>query len=222
MDVVKRAFRLGIPVALQNSMIAVSCIALQGVVNQFGATVVATFTIISRIEQIVQQPYSSLGTALTTFTGQNIGAGLYDRVKKGYRQCVWIVLVFSIMLIPIAYLFGEQIIGFFVKEPEVIAMGKTALKINSLCYFSLGMIYIPRALLNGSGDTTFAVINGFTEVACRILYAPIFTKIPQIGYWGIWITTAATWTTTAIVCVIRYASGTWKGKALGAGQVEKQ
>lgn len=219
MSVVKRAFRLGVPVALQNSMIAVSCIALQGVVNQFGATVVATYTIIGRIEQIVQQPYSSLGTALTNFTGQNIGAGLNDRVKKGYHQCVWIVLIFSILLIPIAYLFGEQIIGFFVKEPEVIEMGVVALKINSLCYFALGMIYVPRALLNGCGDTAFAVVNGFTEVVCRIAYAPILTKIPKIGYWGIWITTAATWTTTAIVCVIRYASGAWKGKSLGEKQV---
>ena len=214
MDVVKRAFRLGVPVAIQNSMIAVSCIALQGVVNHFGATVVATYTIIGRIEQIVQQPYSSLGTALTNFTGQNIGAGLKERVKKGYWQCVWIVLIFSIILIPVAYLFGEQIIGIFVKEPEVIAMGVTALKINSLCYFSLGMIYIPRALLNGCGDTAFAVVNGFTEVVCRILYSQIFTRIPAFGYWGIWITTAATWTTTAVVCVIRYASGVWKRKGL--------
>lgn len=214
MSVVGRAFRLGIPVALQNSMIAVSCIALQGVVNQFGATVVATYTIIGRIEQIVQQPYSSLGTALTNFTGQNIGAGLRDRVRKGYWQCVWIVFAFSLILIPVAYLFGAQIIGFFVKEPEVIEMGVTALKINSLCYFALGMIYVPRALLNGCGDTAFAVVNGFTEVVCRIAYSQIFTRIPLFGYWGIWITTAATWATTAIVCVIRYASGVWRRKGL--------
>lgn len=214
MDVVGRAFRLGIPVALQNSMIAISCIALQGVVNHFGATVMATYTIIGRIEQIVQQPYASLGTALTNFTGQNIGAGFKERVKKGYWQCVWIVLIFSIILIPVAYLFGAQIIGFFVKEPEVIAMGVTALRINSLCYFALGMIYVPRALLNGCGDTAFAVVNGFTEVACRIAFSQIFTRIPQLGYWGIWVTTAATWTTTAVVCVIRYASGVWKKKKI--------
>ncbi len=214
MNVVGKAFRLGVPVAMQNSMIAVSCIALQGVVNQFGATVVATYTIIGRIEQIVQQPYSSLGTALTNFSGQNIGADLKERVKKGYWQCVWIVLIFSIILIPIAYLFGAQIIGFFVKEPEVIAMGVTALKINSLCYFALGMIYVPRALLNGCGDTAFAVVNGVTEVVCRIVFSQVFTRIPLLGYWGIWITTAATWTMTAVVCVIRYASGVWKRKGI--------
>lgn len=213
-NVVGRAFRLGIPVALQNSMIAISCIALQGVVNHFGATVMAAYTIIGRIEQIVQQPYASLGTALTNFTGQNIGAGFEGRVKKGYWQCVWIVLIFSIILIPVAYLFGAQIIGFFVKEPEVIAMGVTALRINSLCYFALGMIYVPRALLNGCGDTTFAVVNGFTEVACRIAFSQVFTRIPQLGYWGIWVTTAATWTTTAVVCVIRYAGGIWKKKKI--------
>lgn len=213
-DIIVKAFTLGMPVALQNSMIAISCIVLQGVVNSFGATVMATYTIIGRIEQIVQQPYSSLGTALTNYAGQNIGAGKIDRVKKGYHQCVWIVAVFSIILIPIAYLFGGQIIGFFVKDPEVIEMGKLALRLDSICYFGLGMIYIPRALLNGAGDTAFAMINGVTEVVCRILYSQVLTRIPVLGHWAVWITTAATWCTTAIVCVARYISGVWKRKAI--------
>lgn len=213
-DIIMKALKLGTPVALQNSMIAISCIALQGVVNSFGATVMATYTIIGRIEQVVQQPYSSLGTALTNYTGQNIGAGLQERVRKGYWQCVFIVLIFSLILIPVAYLFGEPIIRFFVKEPEVIQMGVKALRINSLCYFALGMIYVPRALLNGCGDTAFAMFNGITEVVCRILFSQILTRIPLLGYWGIWITTAATWTVTAIVCVVRYASGIWKRKKI--------
>ena len=97
---------------------------------------------------------------------------------------------------------------------EVIQIGYRALRITSLCYFALGMIYIPRSVLNGCGDTSFAMINGFCEVACRILYAPILTKLPLLGYWGLWITTGATWITTSVVCVIRYFSGVWKKKGL--------
>lgn len=209
-EIILKSFRLGMPVALQNSMIAISCMVLQGVVNSFGDTVMAAYTITNRIEQIVQQPYGSLGAALTTYSGQNIGAGKIDRVKKGFRQAILMALIFSILLIPVAYLFGSRIVGIFVKEQEVIDIGYRALRITSLCYFGLGMIYVPRALLNGCGDTGFAMLNGISEVVCRILYSPIFTRISLLGYWGIWCTTAATWITTAIVCVVRYFQGKWK------------
>ncbi len=215
-DIIIKSFRLGVPVALQNSMIAISCMVLQGVVNGFGETVMAAYTIINRIEQVVQQPFGSLGTALTTYSGQNMGAEKIDRVKKGFRQATLIALVFSVLLIPVAYILGPQIVGIFVKDQEVIDIGYRALRITSLCYFGLGMIYVPRALLNGCGDTGFAMINGITEVACRILYAPIFTRIPFLGYWGIWVTTAATWVTTAIVCVSRYFQGKWRKKSIVA------
>lgn len=212
--IVSNSIKLGVPIALQNSMIAVSCMVLQGVVNTFGETIMASYTIVGRIEQIVQQPYSSLGMALTTYSGQNIGAGKPERVKKGFRQATLMVLVFSICLIPIAYLFGEQIIGIFVKERDVIEIGAKALRINSLCYFGLGMIYVPRAVLNGCGDTGFAMINGATEVGCRVLYSQILTRIPILGYWGIWLTTGLTWVTTAAVCVMRYYQGKWHWKAV--------
>lgn len=213
-DIIRRSFVLGVPLALQNSMIAVSCMALQGVVNTFGETVMAAYTIIGRVEQIVQQPYGSLSAAITTYTGQNIGAGETERVKQGYRQAVIMVLVFSLLLIPVSFLFGEQIIGAFVKEADVIAIGTKGLWINSLFYFGLGMIYVPRALLNGAGDTGFAMLNGATEVAGRIVYSQILTRIPFLGYWGIWLTTGATWATTAIVCVIRYKKGKWQYKKI--------
>lgn len=215
-DIIRRSFVIGVPLALQNSLIAISCMALQGVVNTFGPTVMAAYTIIGRVEQIVQQPYGSLGTAITTYTGQNVGAGKTERVKQGYRQAVIMVLIFSLLLIPISFLFGEQIIGAFVKEAEadVIAIGMNGLRINSLFYFGLGMIYVPRALLNGAGDTGFAMMNGITEVAGRIVFSQILTRIPALGYWGIWLTTGATWATTAIVCVIRYSKGKWQYKKL--------
>ncbi|MBO4987829.1 MAG: MATE family efflux transporter [Lachnospiraceae bacterium] len=213
-DIIAQSFKLGVPIALQNAMIAVSSMALQGVVNGFGTTVMASYTIIMRIEQIVQQFYGSISSALTTYSGQNIGANKIDRVKQGYRQTIIIAAIFSIIMIPVTFGLGEQIVGFFVKEREVIDIAKYALRINGVCYFALGMIYVPRAVLNGCGDTGFAILNGVTEVACRIGYSQIFTRIPALGFWGIWVTIGVTWITTAIVCVIRYASGIWKTKAL--------
>lgn len=221
--IILKSFKLGTPIAFQNSLIAISCIVLQGVVNSFGETVMAANTVISRIEQLVQQPYSSLGMALTTYAGQNAGAKKIDRVKKGMHRSVLMVAIFSVMMLIIAYSLGAVIVRFFVKDAEVIRIGSTALRITSLFYFGLGMIYVPRALLNGCGDTGFSMINGITEVICRIGYSMIFTRIAEItifghvfpmGYWGIWITTGFTWGTTAIVCLFRYKFGKWRDKAI--------
>lgn len=219
--IIRKSFEIGVPVAVQNSTIAVSCMVLQGVVNSFGETVMAAFSITGRIEQIIHQPYGSLGIALTNYSGQNMGAGKIDRVKEGYRKAVVMVIVFSLAMLPIVYIFGSSIIGLFFDESvenvtEVIAIGTKALRITSLAYLGLGLIYIPRAVLNGCGDTGFAMINGICEVACRILYSQIFTRIPILGFWGIWITTALTWTTTAVVCVHRYVSGKWRSKGITA------
>lgn len=212
--IIANSFKIGVPIAMQNSMIAVSCMVLQGVVNTFGETVMAAYTVIGRIEQVVQQPYMSLGSALTTYSGQNMGAGQIDRVKKGFRQGTVMVFIFSLCLLPIAYVFGEQIIGIFVNDPEVISIGAKAIRINSLCYFGLGMIYVPRSVLNGCGDTGFAMINGITEVLCRVVFSLILTSIPLLGYWGIWLTTGLTWALTGVVCVCRYLVGKWRTKSI--------
>lgn len=215
-SMIRDSFRLGAPVAFQNSMIAVSCIALQAVVNGFGPDVASAYTITGRIEQLVQQPYGSLGMALTSYAGQNIGAKKQERVVEGFRKATLIVLVFSLIMLPLFFFFGKYICGIFVKEEaaDVIALGAKALRITSPFYFALGMIYVPRAVLNGCGDTGFAMINGLTEVVCRILFSNILTRIAFLDYWGIWITTGLTWGVTALVCVLRYRGGKWRYKAL--------
>ncbi len=213
-SIILKSFRLGLPVAFQYSMIAISSMALQGVVNSFGKTVMSAFNISVRIEQIIQQPYSSLSVALTNYTGQNMGAGNLERVKIGFRRGVMMAAVFSLVMLPIIYLFGSSIAGMFVEDPAIIEMGAGALRITSVCYFGLGMIYIPRAVLNGAGDTAFSMINGVTEVICRILYSQVLMRIPVFGYWCVWITTGATWCTTCIICLIRYFKGKWKHKSI--------
>lgn len=209
-----KCFNLGIPLAVQNSMIALSCIFLQRVVNGYGESVVAANTALGRIEQLVQQPYNSLGAALTAYTGQNMGAGKVDRVKKGYRVGLFSVIIFSaIMLIP-GQFFGKQIVSIFVTDTDVISIGATGLAITSWFYFFLGMIYVARSVLNGAGDAIYAMINGLMEVTGRVGFAIPLTKIPFIGMWGIFLTTGLTWTLTAIVSMARYHKGGWKYKSV--------
>ncbi len=209
-DIIRQSARMGIPLAFQSSLIAISCVALQSVVNGFGSVVVAAFTATSRIEQLIQQPYNSLGMAVSTFAGQNIGAGKEDRVKKGYWTGWKIMAIFSLVMMPTMMFGGEWIMTLFVDEAEVIQLGSQALKMTSWFYLFLGTIYVTRGMLNGVGDANFAFINGIIEVLGRICFAKPLTLIPVIGVWGVWLATAFTWCITGIVSMIRYFQGKWK------------
>ena len=213
-DIIKKSFQIGLPVAGQNAMIAFSCVALQSVVNNYGATVMAAYTATSRVEQLVQQPFGSLGTAVSTFAGQNVGAGKYDRVSTSCKKSTLIVLVFSFMMIAVMFLFGDPIVRLFVNEPDVIEIGARGLRITSVMYFALGMIYITRGMLNGVGDAAYAMINGLTEVVGRIGFAYLLMSIPAVGMWGVWYTNGLTWILAGAAGIIRFFQGKWKTKSV--------
>lgn len=209
-NIIWQCVRMGVPLAFQNSLIAISCVALQSVVNTFGSVVVAAYTATGRIEQLVHQPYNSLGMAMSTYSGQNIGAGKIDRVKQGYRRGWIIMAVFSLVMIPLAQFGGEFLMKLFVNEEEVIALGSYALKITSWFYLFLGAIYLTRGMLNGAGDAAFAFVNGLAEMAGRICLAKPLTMIPFVGVWGVWLATSLTWFITGSISVMRYFQGKWK------------
>ena len=213
-EITKNAYKLGLPLAAQNSLIAVSCVALQSVVNKFGSGIVAAYTATSRVEQLVQQPFSSLGMAMSAFAGQNIGAGKIERVKTSLIKGFIMIGIFSAIMLLVMLTLGDNIMRIFVSEPEVIKVGSSALKITSAFYFTLGMIYIIRGLLNGAGDAMYSMINGFSEVICRILFANTLVLIPALGKWGIWFATALTWFVTGFVSLIRYKKGKWKNSRI--------
>lgn len=214
--IIVQCIKIGVPVALQNSMIAVSLVALQRVVNGFGEVAVAAYTATSRIEQLIQQPFNSLGAAMATFAGQNMGAGKLDRVKKGYYKSILIVAAFSVIALLAAQLGGHSIIGLFVKEEAVIDIGARAIKITSCMYFALGMIYVTRGVLNGTGDAFYSMINGIVEVVGRVGFSTGLAMIPAIGVWSVWTTTGLTWVITAAASIIRYKQGKWENKSLVA------
>ena len=204
LKIISECSRMGSMLALQMSLIAVSCIALQRYVNGFGYLTVAAFTATGRIEQIVQQPYGSLGMALSTHAGQNLGARNLKRIKEGFKKGMIIMACFSLLVLPLAQFFGEPVMKIFVEDPEIIAQGAKALRITSVFYFALGTIYVCRGVLNGIGDAGFALLNGVVEVIGRIAFPVILTFMPFIGVWGIWIAAGLTWLISGIFALIRY------------------
>jgi len=203
-EITIRSLKLGIPLSLQFSLIAISCMALQRVVNSFGAVTVAAFTAVSRIEQLIHQPYQTLGTAISTFTGQNYGAKKNRRVISGYHRGLIIMSIFSIIMLPIMQFGGRTIVSIFVTDEEVIATGAKAIQISSWFYIFLGLIYTVRGVLNGLGDSFFALLNGIVEVLGRFTVPVFLTMIPAIGLWGIWWSVGIVWFLSGFTALLRY------------------
>ena len=208
-----KSIRIGLPMALQWSLIAVSSTSLQSFVNSFDNTdIAAAFTATNRIENLLHQPYGSISAALATFAGQNYGARNISRVKEGLKHGMLISTVFTVLIMVAYQLLADVIIGLFVKEASVIEIGAQALRLTSWFYIFLATIYMCRGILNGVGDALFAMINGVVEVICRIGLPMLIVLIPGTGLWGIWWTAGLTWIISALFCLLRYAA--WRRKAV--------
>ena len=217
--VVYQIIRIGLPLALQWSLIAVSTSALQRFVNSFGPDAMAAFTSTNRIEQLVHMPYGSISNALATYAGQNYGARNIPRVKQGLKQGMILATVLSGAMLLVFQLLNRPIIGMFVSEPAVIELGARGLRVTSCFYLSLGAIYVSRGLLNGVGDAMFAFINGIVEVVFRLSIPIVLVAlIPDIGYIAIWWTTCLTWSGSAVFCMLRYY--VWNRKTQRRGNLQ--
>ena len=208
-----RVVKIGLPIALQSGMISISMIFLQKTANAFGETVMAAYTATMKIEQLIHQPFISLNAALSTFTGQNIGAAKLDRVSKGYKKTILMACVFGLFMLCVFFLLSGPIMMIFVSEPSVIEIGSWALRVSCCFYCPLSLIHVTRGLLNGAGDVGFAFINGVAEAVGRIGFALLLVNCTPLGMCSIWLTTCLTWTLTGIMCVLRYKVGIWKKKA---------
>ncbi|MCH5324420.1 MAG: MATE family efflux transporter [Eubacterium sp.] len=207
-----RTVKTGVPIALQYGMVSVSMIFLQTIANGFGDTVMAAYTATMRVEQLIQQPFVSLNSAMSAFTGQNAGAGKPERIEKGYRQAIKTCIIFAAAVMVVFLLLNRLIVGCFVSGSETIDRGGSALMLSCLFYPFLGVLQATRGLLNGAGDVGYAFINGLAEVVGRIGFGLILTAITVIGSWAVWGTTCLTWVLTAVMGVIRYKSGRWRTK----------
>ncbi len=208
--IVARACRLGIPVALQSSMISFSLIVLQAIVNTYGAVFTTAFTIVGRIESLVQQPFMSLGAALASYTGQNIGAGRIDRVQKGFKSANVMNFIIAGVVVVIFWVFTQPIVSIFGNDAQTLGYAIDGLRITSLFYGFLGMIYPTRNVLNGAGDAAFSLYTGIVECIGRIVFTYPLTLIPFIGMYGVFYATGITWFLNGTFSYYRYRKGKWK------------
>ena len=212
--IAKQILKICIPMGFQYSFIYLSSCILQWVINGFGTSVIGAFTATSQIENLIQQPFTALGTAMATYTGQNIGAGKTDRIKQGLLSALKICAIYSLLLLLVFWGFGRIIMNIFVSDTAIIENAVRGIHITSIFFIALGTAQILRYLLNGAGDSAYSMVNGIIEIVCRLVFVFLLTNISFIGQWGIWWTTALTWFCTALFAFGRFMSGKWKDRGI--------
>jgi putative MATE family efflux protein len=209
-----KLLKVSLPLGFQQSLIFISTAALQRIINGFGTGVIGAFAATSRIELLVEMPFAGLGSAIVTYTGQNIGAGRETRVKQGMAVVARTSALIAIALLILFWTAGNAIMRIFVDDNAIISSAAAGIRITSLFFMAMGMTRIFRSLLSGAGDSMYSLVNGIIEIGGRIGLALILTRIPQIGVWGIWGTTGLTWLMACMFAFWRYRSGKWAARSL--------
>lgn len=208
-------FRMGVPTAFQSCLISLGGMSVQRLINSFGASVMAAYAAAVKIDNIAIQVIVSLGTALSVFTGQNMGRQRYDRIREGMRRTLAMTGIASVTIALIAFFFGRNLMTIFldpVEASNAIGTGATYLSIMGAAYIICGIMQSYQNVIRGSGDVNTCMAAGFAELAGRIVFAYLLSA--YIGVTGIWIATPLSWACGCIVPVVRYYSGKWKEKGV--------
>ncbi len=196
--------RMGLPMAVQFSVLGLGIIILQSVCNKFGSEQIAGFTTAIRVEQLALQPMISFGIAIAVFTAQNFGAHRFDRIRVAVRKCSMLLLSFSLVAAVVIFLFGEQIIGVFLDAPSPAVMEAAHLYIlyTVPVYFFLSQIFVYRNACQGMGVGMIPMLSGFVELIMRSL-AAVYLSEPY-GYVGICLAEPISWISCAVFVFVAY------------------
>lgn len=202
--ILRSTFKIGIPMALQFWIITVGIMILQGAVNAFGAKTIAAYTAASKVEQFACQPMVTLGMAMATYTGQNIGAGRVDRVRSGMRKSILLSVAFCIVSGVLVILSGGFLVGLFLKEydAEAIAIGRQYLNTLSVFFCALGLLYLYRNTLQGLGEGLMPMLAGLSETIVRIFMAFVVAK--RLGFLAICLASPISWIISTIPLAVAY------------------
>ena len=196
--------RVGIPMALQFSIIGAGILIIQSVCNTFGSNVIAALTAALRIEQIATLPMMSFGVALATYVAQNYGAKKFKRIRLGVIKTSTINIVLSVLMACVMRLWGTDIIGAFIGTTtrDIINIAHKYLLISTIFYFFLGQIFIYRNALQGMGETIFPTLACIAELVMRA-FAAVYLAI-KFGYIGIFYAGPIAWVSASTVLFIGY------------------
>ena len=214
-----RMLSIGIPMALNYSITAIGTMILQSAVNVFGSSTVAAFTAASKVSSIATQTFPTLGTAMATYCGQNLGAGKYKRIYQGMRQAFYLCFVAAAIAALICCCAGPFMLKWFISNPSTETMSAAMQYLYAISGFMipLGWIFIYRNGLQGLDHGFIPMLSGVVELVSR--FAVIAVAAKPCGYMGVCFADPAAWLVTGIMLLIAYL--VWKRQTVASVRKEQ-
>ena len=207
-----RLLGIGVPMGLQCSITAIGSVIMQWAVNVLGSTAVAAVTAAGKTQSLLTVPLESVGTAMATYAGQNLGASRMDRVRQGVNSALLIILVYALVSAFILHFTDVQIMSLFLdtaKEVDIVNMGREYLFWNSVFFIPLGALIVWRYTIQGLGFSTLAMMAGVAEMVARTAVAIVL--VPILGYFGAELSNPAAW---VAACLFLYPAYKWTCRQL--------
>ena len=215
------AVRFGLPMGLQQASISLGHVLMQWIINPFGTALIAGYAAASKVDTFAVMPIISLGSAISAYAAQNVGAGKLERVRLGYRVnnaiTVGVCVILSLVVVP----FRQPLMSLFESAEEdpaltqaVIQMGMSMLAITPLFYWLLGLVHSTLNTMAGAGDTLFSMIAMVVMMLLRVALAWAFITFLHTDYVGIWWAFPISWAITLVFVLVHYFRGSWQQKAV--------
>ncbi len=213
--------RLGLPSGITQAIFSLAMVVVQSLTNSFGELIIAANVIIMRVDGFAMMPNFSFGTAMTTYSGQNVGAREYERVQQGAKQGTLLAVGISASITALILLFGHHLMSIFTITEDLLNVSASMMAILSAGYIAMAVTQSLSGIMRGAGDTMTPMwISMVTTVAIRIPLAygiAWLTRTPEFPkgrYECIWISLLFSWVLGAVITIVFYRLGNWKKKAL--------
>jgi len=210
----KQALKLSLPNALQFSILSIAHMAMGRLVNTFGVTSIAAYAVAIRIEGFAFIPIMAFNSSIMTFTGQNVGAGRFDRVKTGLLKTEGMATLSCAGLIVILLIFAAPLVRLFGLEGETLARSVEQIRFLTPFFLILSVHLMVSGTLKGAGDVIFPSIATTLDLAVRVGLAYSLVHAGILGYNGAWATVPIGWVLLLILGLLRLRSGKWKTKSV--------
>ena len=180
---------------LQQSVMNFGILMVQGIVNSFGANVMAAFAVAVKIDTIAYMPVQDFGNAFSVFVAQNFGAEKKERIKQGIRSATLSVLVFCIVISTAVFALAELLMRIFVDRTstEVVAVGVQYLRIEGAFYLGIGILFLLYGYYRAVNKPLMSVVLTVVSLGTRVLLAYVLSGITAIGVIGIWVAIPIGW-----------------------------
>lgn len=214
-ELTSKILKIGLPSGVQQIVVSFGMLVMASIINSFGVETVAAFGAASRLDQFAIMPAMSMSLAVSTLTGQNIGAGRMKRVKEVYKWGSILTILLVTVITIIILMFPTLILKLFTSDVGVLEVGTRYLRIAGFSYLPLSIMFITNGVLRGAGDTLPTMIFSITSLwIFRVPLAQMLSSINSLGSDGIWMAIVISSLVSLLMTQIYYYKGKWKTKSV--------